>query len=85
MADPNLAISALSRTVHLDGVELEIEIVRLEKEPDWTLEVVADKGTSTVWDNAFAIDQDAFDETLKTIGEEGLVAFRHNANVSERR
>jgi len=81
MPDPNLVLSGLSKNVLVEGIDLRIEICRLEHEREWTLEVVDDKGTSTVWDDVFATDQEALNEALKTIREEGLAAFRDNGNV----
>jgi hypothetical protein len=42
---------------------------------DWSLEVVDETGTSTVWDDSFSTDQAALDEALKTIREEGIKTF----------
>ena len=81
MADPNIVTSDLSRRVHLDGQDYLIEIYRLEDNPTWSLEVVDEEGTSTVWDELFNTDQDALDEVLKAIEEEGTGAFRDTENV----
>jgi hypothetical protein len=71
MSDPKLIQSALSRTIRKDGTEVRIDIYRLET-TDWSLEVVDETGTSTVWDDLFPTDQAALDEALKTIREEGI-------------
>lgn len=74
--EPNLVTSHLSRPVTWNGHRLQLEIYRLERDPTWTLEVVNEEGTSTVWDEQFASDREAeamFRETLKV---EGLAAFR---------
>jgi hypothetical protein len=81
MPDPNLIDSGLSQRATVEGHELQIEIYRLEHEPRWSLEVVDEDGTSTVWDDLFDTDQAALDEVLKTIMEEGLSAFRDSGNV----
>ena len=81
MNDPNILISGLSRKFSQDGVDFRIEIYRLEHDPNWTLEVVDEDGTSTVWDDLFQTDQEALDEALKTIQEEGPSAFRDAGNV----
>jgi len=78
MNDPN---SGLSQRMTVEGCEFRIEIYRLEHEPNWTLEVVDEDGTSTVWDDKFETDQAAFDEVIRTIEKEGLSAFRDNDNV----
>jgi hypothetical protein len=74
VSDPKLIQSALSRTVREDGTEVRIDIYRLET-TDWSLEVVDETGTSTVWDDLFPTDQAALDEALKTIREEGIGTF----------
>ena len=81
MPDPNLVDSGLSQRTTIEGHEFKIEIYRLEHEPQWSLEVVDEDGTSTVWDDLFDTDQAALDEVLKTIKEEGLSAFRDGGNV----
>ena len=81
MPDPNLVDSGLSQRTIIEGHKFKIEIYRLEQEPQWSLEVVDEDGTSTVWDDLFDTDQAALDEVLKTIKEEGLSAFRDSGNV----
>ncbi len=51
MEDPNLVISGLSREHSQDDGRVQIKIFRLEREEEWTLEVVAEDGNSTVWEN----------------------------------
>lgn len=79
--DPNIVTPGLSRTVTQDGVSVELGIYRLEHDPKWTMEVVNQAGTSTVWDEQFNIDEDAHREFLRTIEELGLVAFLGFDNV----
>jgi len=74
MSDPKLIQSALSCTIREDGTEVRIDIYRLET-TDWSLEVVDETATSTVWDDRFPTDQVALDEALKTIREEGIRTF----------
>ena len=38
--DPKIVKSGLSRTVKKDGVTVEVSIIRLEHETEWSLEVV---------------------------------------------
>jgi hypothetical protein len=71
MSDPKFIQSALSCTIREDGTEVRIDIYRLET-TDWSLEMVDETGTSTVWDDLFPTDQAALDEALKTIREEGI-------------
>jgi len=81
MTDPNTVNSGLSRQVTVSGHTLSIEIYKLEGGKEWSLEVVDEEGTSTVWDDLFDSDQSALDEVLKAIKEEGLSAFRDSGNV----
>jgi hypothetical protein len=79
--EPNIINSSLSRTVVWNGYRMQLEIYRLDDRPGWTLEVVNEVGTSTVWDDLFDSDSEAeaaFRETLKA---EGLAAFRDEGNV----
>ena len=70
----DLIHSSLSRTVEIDGIKLEVEIYRLP-DTDWSLEVVNPSGTSTVWDDLFSDDNDAFAEFERTVSEEGMSVF----------
>lgn len=79
--DPNLVVSGLSGTVTQDGVTVEINIVRLEDETDWSLEVVNSSGTSTVWDDPFATDAAALDAFRQAVSEEGMASFLDSATV----
>ena len=81
MSDPNLINSGLSQRISVEGHELRIEIVRLEHETQWSLEVVDEDGTSTVWDDLFNTDQSALDAAFEVIREEGLSAFRDSGNI----
>lgn len=78
---PNLVTSGLSGIVTRDGVTVEVFIVRLEHEPTWSLEVVNDAGTSIVWDDQFPSDEDAHQEFLRTVAQEGMRTFLDNGNV----
>ena len=78
---PNLVRSGLSGIVSKDNVTVEVIIVRLESESNWSLEVVNDAGTSIVWDDLFDSDEDAYAEFQRTVEEEGMRAFLDNQNV----
>ena len=73
--EPKLIRSGLSGTVTEDGVSIEVDIVRLEDEPSWSLEVVNSSGTSIVWDDLFLSDEDAYAEFQRTVAEEGIKTF----------
>lgn len=75
MSEPNIINSGLGGNITVEGHVFTVEIYRLENDPDWILEVVDCKGTSTVWDNPFLTDQAAFDELQAVIQAEGASAF----------
>jgi uncharacterized protein len=74
MADPQVIDSPLSRTVEEDGVTVKVCIYRLEN-TDWSLELVAENGVSTVWDDLFPSAEGALAEALKAIREDGIRTF----------
>jgi hypothetical protein len=79
--DPNIITSGLSGHVTEEGVTVRVEIYRLEDRPGWTLEVVNDEGTSTVWEQPFDSDQEALAAFRVTVDEEGMAAFFEQTNV----
>jgi hypothetical protein len=81
MGFPDIITSGLSTSVELEELKLSIEIFRLELDTRWALEVVDQHGTSTVWDELFDTDKDAFKEATRVINEEGASAFRDGGNV----
>lgn len=74
-SDPVIITSALSRKVSRDGIVVRVEIYRLEDDELWTLEVVNEQGTSTVWDDLFATDELAFEVFCRTVATEGMATF----------
>jgi len=80
MSDPNLVFSGAGQEVIVEGEPFRIEIFRLERDDEWTLEVVDENGTSIVWDETFVSDTKAFDVAVATIRTEGAQSFR-NGNV----
>ena len=79
--DPTIVHSGLSRSVTIDSVTVDVQIYRLEHDAQWTLEVVNEEGTSTVWDSLFDTDDEAFAVFQLTVEEEGMGAFLDNDNV----
>ncbi len=63
--------SQLSQAVERDGRSVQIEIYD-DGTGGWLLEVVDEFGNSSVWDQSFETEQDALDEALETIREEGI-------------
>jgi len=54
---------------------VEVSIVRLENETAWSLEVVDPSGGSTVWDDLFSSDEEAYATFERTVAEEGIGTF----------
>jgi uncharacterized protein len=73
--DPPIIDSPLSQTVTVDGVTVEVRIFKLEEDDGWTLEVVNESGTSTVWEDPFASDADAFEAFQRAVEVEGIETF----------
>jgi len=69
--DPDIKKSALCQSVTRDGKTVQIEIFE-DGENGWLLEVEDQYGNSTVWDDPFDTEQEAFDEVMSTIDEEGI-------------
>ncbi len=75
MSEENrLIYSSLQQTYTIGDKSIDIQIYRLP-ETGWTIEVVDEHGNSTVWNDEFATDQDAFDEVMRTIAEDGIDAL----------
>jgi hypothetical protein len=79
--DPNIVVSGLSRTVTINTVTVEVGIYRPEHDSQWTLEVVNDEETSTVWQGLFDTDEEAFAAFELTVEDEGMQAFLGHDNV----
>lgn len=73
--DPEILHSPLERTVTMNDISVEIFIYRGAEQEGWILEVQDPLGGSTVWDDPFASDQEALDEALKAIEEDGIESF----------
>jgi hypothetical protein len=64
-------MSALCRPVTRDGKTVQVDIYE-DGTGWWILEVVDEYNNSTVWDDPFKTDQDALEEALAAIEEEGI-------------
>ncbi len=69
--DPVPKESPLSQAVERDGRSVQVDIYA-DGKGGWLLEVIDEFGNSSVWDQSFATEQDALDEALRTIREEGI-------------
>lgn len=74
--DPDIEESPLSGIVTRDGVAVRVEIYRLvEGDESWTLEVIDHEGRSTVWEDRFATDKEAYAEFYRTLETDGIRSF----------
>lgn len=78
MPDPELISSRHNGRFTKDGVTVEVCIYRLAT-TGWTLEVVDQEGTSTVWDDEFETDDAAHAEFLATVAK-GMLEFQPTAS-----
>lgn len=69
--DISVKHSPLCQSLTQNRKTVQVEIYE-DGEGGWLLEVVDDYGNSTVWDQSFASDQEALDEALRTIEEDGI-------------
>jgi hypothetical protein len=64
-----------------DGVGHRVQIYRLKTGNNgWSLEVVDHENASTVWDDLFATDHEAFAKFSRTLEDEGIQSFRARLN-----
>lgn len=73
--EPELIESPLNWLIERNGRRLTVNIVRLATERGWSLEVVNDHGTSTVWDDQFDTDRDADAAFRNALAQDGFEAF----------
>jgi len=74
--DPKIETSPLCGRVSRDGIAVRVEIYKLAGRSDgWSLEVVDQEGGSTVCDETFSNDKDAYAEFQRTLEREGIRSF----------
>jgi uncharacterized protein len=78
--DIDIIHSPLTQTYTADGHSLRIQIYR-SADSQWLLEVVDERGTSTVWDDLFETDKLALEEAIMAIESEGIGSFINNAHA----
>jgi len=69
--DFELVYSPLCQVISVGEDSVSVKIYG-DGEGKWILEVEDEYDNSTVWDDPFDTDQEALDEVLKTIREEGI-------------
>ena len=72
--DIELIYSPLQQIYPENGKTIYIQIYR-SVDSGWTLEVVDENGDSTIWDAEFDTDQDALDQVMWEIKEDGIEAL----------
>jgi uncharacterized protein len=75
MSDPEIIMSPLCREITGDGTKVQVDIYRGEDESGWILEVIDKENASTVWDEPFATDQEALEEVMEVIEQDGIRSF----------
>ena len=71
--NPEIESSPICGSVTRDGITVRVEIYRIAGRGEgWSLEVIDREGASTVWDDTFADDQDAYDEFYRALELEGI-------------
>ncbi|WP_375404659.1 hypothetical protein [uncultured Sphingomonas sp.] len=79
--EPNIVTSGLSGFITRDGITVEVQIHRLEGQAGWALEVVNANRTSTVWDDLFDTDGEAYAAFLAAAEDEGMITYLDRATV----
>ncbi len=71
--DPEIEYSSLCRPVTRDGLTVRVAIYRVpELDVRWSLEVIDQMDASTVWDDLFNTDEEAYAAFEKALAEEGI-------------
>ena len=74
--DVKIEFSPLSGEVTRDGVTIRVDIYRIKGARDgWSLEVIDHKMGSTVWNENFPTDQDAYREFYRALERDGIQTF----------
>ena len=73
---PEIETSTLFRWFSRDGITVEVKIYRLRGvNQGWSLEVVDHEDASTVWNESFLTDQEAYPAFYMTVETEGIGTF----------
>ncbi|WP_133240059.1 UPF0149 family protein [Limnohabitans planktonicus] len=81
--DIDIIHSPLSQTYSADSQSLRVLIYRLP-DTQWSLEVVDEAGTSTVWDDLFETDKQVLEEAFMAIESEGIGSFISKAHHEDK-
>jgi|GEM_PF-2549311 len=75
MSERQLEDSSHSCTVEHEGRPYEVRLYRFVGDPEWTLEVVDDEGTSLLFEDTFVSEEEAVEEAKVTIAETGINVY----------
>lgn len=73
--DHDVIFSELCQSVTRKGITVRVEIYRIATDSRWWLEVVNELKSSTVWDDPFDTDAEAWEAFEETLAEEGIESF----------
>jgi hypothetical protein len=80
--DHEIENSPLCRSITRDGITVHVQIYRWAGSGDgWSLEVVDQDGGSTVWEETFLSDNEAYAEFCQTLEIEGICSFAERPSV----
>ena len=80
---PEIETSPLSRRFSRDGITVEVKIYRLRGvNEDWSLEVVDHEDASTVWNETFLTDQEAYRAFYMTVETRASARFWSSQKLS---
>jgi hypothetical protein len=83
--DVELEYSPLCGSVTRDGLTVRVQIFRISGRGDgWSLEVIDHDDASTVWEESFATDRDAYAEFLNALETEGVRTFFDDTDGRQR-
>ena len=80
--EPTLIYSPLNGYFTKDGATVEVSIISTDLDPAWSLEVINDLGASTVWDQQFETDDQAYAAFRRAVEEEGMRTFLDQPEAS---
>jgi len=81
-SDLEIIFSPLSGDFTCDGITVLVEIYRLSDRDRWSLEVVYQQTSCTLWTHEFPTDQAAFSSFLRVAEIEGLSRFKTEAKFT---
>jgi hypothetical protein len=72
VSSPGVTRSLLSQSFFDGEITVEVEIYRIANVDGWTLELIDEDGSSTIWQDIFASDAEALSEFFDGLASLGL-------------